>query len=111
MQYVPIELLFGGVGGCFYIIKKKEVGLRWQDQNHEFSEVSLQLPITHDELVASTKEIDAVTQRKAWEGLQQGTEEWLKLRSDQLHAFIIRSVDCMQLIACSNYCIELRGSA
>lgn len=65
---------------------------RWQDENDQYSEITLSPPLTGAELLAATATVNPDLQTQAWDGVQQGSAEWHQLRNCRITASNFGSV-------------------
>lgn len=75
-------------GRQFYTCaQERRCGLfRWLDELDQFSEMTFGATLSAAELRAQTQSVDPELQRTAWDGLRQGTSEWLAIRSCRVTA-------------------------
>ena len=64
---------------------------RWRDENEQFSEIIPRSPLlTLNQVLQETESVDADLRQQAWAGLQQGTEEWMRIRSCHLYPVFVQ---------------------
>lgn len=59
---------------------------RWQDENHQYSEVTIRNPSSADTVNQETANVDPELQIIAWNGTQQGSDAWHRLRACRIRA-------------------------
>lgn len=84
------------IGRTFYTCawpEGKRCGFfRWLDEMSNFSEMTFRAPLTAKDVRDETRGVDGSLQLRAWEGIQQGTEDWHRLRACRVTASNFGSV-------------------
>jgi hypothetical protein len=77
---------------CTEAGKRRCSFFRWGDELDMYSPIRPRATLTAEEVRRNTSTVDAEAQLQAWEGVQQGTDTWLRLRSCRLTASNFGSV-------------------
>lgn len=54
---------------------------RWADEVDQYSDITLRSPLTASEVQRATAQVELEEQLEAWNGVQQGTDRWHRLRA------------------------------
>lgn len=73
---------------------------RWQDENHQYSEIILRNPLSLEVVLQETTAVKPEIQKSAWAGTQQGSEEWHRLRACHTEMESIQYIKMLAKVAC-----------